>query len=120
MIVSGRAKRALTTAEIVILGPVAAIVVLGIVPATFGIEWFCVFEGAEAKGADYYWDTFSIVTPVTWLALVVAAISTHTRGLRNVAAALPVVWFVLLVASSFVVGASLGSQPCGTVNGFIF
>jgi hypothetical protein len=117
---SARTKRALSTAGIIVLGPAGAALVLLVIPDAFGIEWFCLFEGPTTKAADHYLAVAAIATAASWLALVVGTICAHRAGLANLGLALPPAWFVLIVASSIVVAAAIGSQPCQGDGLFIF
>jgi hypothetical protein len=96
-----------------ILGPAAAILVLGVIPDAFEIEWACVGRlGVERTSGDTYAAAFGVFGTLGWLAVLAGAIYAEIVGARRLAAVLPVVWFVLLVGAALVTAAAIGPQLC--------
>ncbi|MEK6275367.1 MAG: hypothetical protein AABM30_08515 [Actinomycetota bacterium] len=107
---SHRVKKAVAVAEIVVLGPAAAILVLGVVPDRLGIEDCELFDSTNAS-ANYTFGFF-MATIASWLVLIAGTVAAFLRGLPNVGTALAPVWFIWLVLSSVVVATAIGPQPC--------
>ncbi len=104
----------LCAVEILVLGPLAALLVLWIIPSLFGIEWACVGgSGVLHQAGDSYVAGFGVAGTFGWLAVFVAAIFASIAEVRWLPVVLPVAWFLTLVAGSLVVAASIGPQPCG-------
>ncbi len=99
--------------EILVLGPLAALLVLWVIPSAFGIEWACVgVSGVLHQAGDSYVAGFGVAGTFGWLAVGVAAIFASIAEVRWLPVVLPVAWFLALVAGSLVVAASIGPQPC--------
>lgn len=99
--------------EILILAPLAAVVVLGVVPSVFEIEWECVRGyGVVRTVGDSYLTGFAVVGAVGWIAVLAAMIFAHISERPRVAMALPLAWFAALVLASLVVGAAIGPATC--------
>ena len=100
-------------AEIAILAPLAAVVVLGVVPSAFDIEWECVRGyGVVRTVGDSYLTSFAVIGAVGWVGVVAATLYAHISERPRVAAALPLVWFAALVTSSLVAGVAIGPATC--------
>jgi len=99
--------------EILVLGPLAALLVLWVIPSAFEIEWACVGAyGVLRQAGDSYVAGFGVAGTFGWLAVFVAAIFANIAEVRWLPIVLPVAWFLALVAASLVVAASIGPQPC--------
>ncbi|HLG09547.1 MAG TPA: hypothetical protein VI409_12840 [Gaiellaceae bacterium] len=99
--------------EILVLAPLAAILVLGVIPAAFEIEWSCVGEhGVRSTGGDSYVDALGVAGTFGWLLVIVGVLFAHISERPRVAALLPLAWFVALVLVALVVAALIGPQPC--------
>jgi hypothetical protein len=99
--------------EILILAPLAAVVVLGVVPSVFEIEWECVRGyGVVRTVGDSYLTGFAVIGTVGWIAVVAGMIFAHISERPRVALALPAAWFAVLVLASVVAGAAIGPAMC--------
>jgi hypothetical protein len=99
--------------EILILAPLAAVVVLGVVPSVFEIEWECVRGyGVVRTVGDSYLTGFAVAGAVGWIAVLAAMIFAHIAERPRIAMALPIAWFAVLVAASLAVGAAIGPATC--------
>ena len=99
--------------EILVLGPLAALLVLWVIPSAFEIHWGCVTgSGVLRQAGDSYAAGFAVAGTFGWLAVFVAAIFANIAEVRWLPIVLPVAWFLALVAASLVVAASIGPQPC--------
>ncbi len=99
--------------EILVLGPLAAFLVLWVIPSAFEIEWACLgVSGVLHQPGDSYVAGFTVAGTFGWLAVFVAAIFASIAEVRWLPVVLPVAWFLALVAGSLIVAASIGPQPC--------
>jgi hypothetical protein len=99
--------------EIVVLAPLAAVLVLGVVPSAFEIEWECVRGfGVVRTVGDSYLTAFAVVGALGWVAVAVGMIYAHISERPRVALALPLAWFVVLVVSALVAAAAIGPATC--------
>ena len=98
---------------ILVLAPLAAILVLWVIPSAFEIEWNCVGRyGVESAGGDSYGDGLSAAGTFGWLLVIIGVLFAHIGERWWLAALLPLVWFVGLVVAAIVVAALIGPQPC--------
>jgi len=99
--------------EILVLGPLAALLVLWVIPSAFEIEWACVgASGVLHQAGDSYAAGFGVAGTFGWIAVVVGAIFASIAEVRWLPVVLPLAWFLALVAGSLVAAASIGPQPC--------
>ena len=99
--------------EILVLGPLAALLVLWVIPSAFEIHWACVGgSGVLRQAGDSYAAGFGVAGTFGWLAVFVASIFASIAEVRWLPVVLPLAWFLALVAGSLVVAASIGPQPC--------
>jgi len=103
----------LSMLEILVLGPLAAFLVLRVIPSTFGIEWECFGEyGRERVVGDSYLAGISVAGTFGWLAVIVGVLYAQIAESRRLTVLLPLAWFLVLVLTSLVVSASMGPQLC--------
>jgi hypothetical protein len=103
----------LNALEILVLAPLSAILVLGVTPAAFRIEWECSLGyGVLHTVGDEYLAGFSVGGALGWLAVLAGVIFAQISELRAVALLLPLAWFVLLVVASVAVAAAIGPASC--------
>lgn len=103
----------LSVLEVLVLGPLAALLVLRVIPSAFGVEWECVGEyGRERVAGDSYLAGFSVAGTLGWIAVIVGVLYAQIGESGRLAVLLPLAWFVVLVLTSLVVAASMGSQLC--------
>ncbi len=99
--------------EILVLGSLAALLVLWVIPSAFEIEWACVgVSGVLHQAGDSYVAGFGVAGTFGWLAVFVIAIFANIAEVRWLPVVLPLAWFLTLVAGSLVAAASIGPQPC--------
>ena len=95
------------------LRPLAALLVLWVIPSAFEIEWGCVTgSGVLHQAGDSYAAGFGVAGTFGWLAVGFGAIFASIAEVRWLPVVLPFAWFLALVAGSLVVAASIGPQPC--------
>lgn len=103
----------LSALEILVLGPLAAYLVLLVIPSAFDIESQCVGEfGAEQITGDTYFAGASVFGAFGWLAVVVGVIAAQIAESPRVAVLLPIAWFAVFVGGALVVAATIGPQLC--------
>lgn len=99
--------------EILVLGSLAALLVLVVIPAVFAIDSGCVgTSGVQWIGGDTYFAGAGVVGTFGWLAVALAALYAQIAESPRLALLLPVAWFVLFVGGFLVVAAAIGPQPC--------
>jgi hypothetical protein len=99
--------------EIFVLGPVAAFLVLHVIPSLFGVDWDCVGAyGRQRVAGDTYFAGMVVVGTFGWLLVAVGLLFAQIAESEKLAALLPVVWFLLLVLSSLAISAAMGSDLC--------
>lgn len=98
---------------IVLLGMLAAPLVLIAVPRAFGIEWACIGEtGVQRTAGDTYIEALAVLGTIGWLAVLVGAIYASIAERRRLVVLLPTLWFVSLVSAALVAAAAVGPAPC--------
>ena len=103
----------LSVLEILVLGPLAAFLVMRLIPSLFGVEWECVSEyGRQRVAGDSYLAGFAVVGTFGWILVIVGVLVAQIWESERLAVLLPVVWFVGFVLTSLVIAAAMGSQPC--------
>jgi hypothetical protein len=99
--------------EIVVLGLLAAYLVLRVVPSAFEIEWDCVSDlGHQRILGDSYLAGVVVAGTFGWLAVGVGVIYAQIAESPRVAVLLPIAWFGVLVAASLVAAGAMGPQLC--------
>lgn len=100
--------------EVIVLAPLAAILVLLLIPSWFDVEWGCVSTtGATHTPGDLYITTFGVLGTLGWLLVVMAALFANVTGSSRFASVLPVAWFTALVLGALITAATIGPQVCG-------
>lgn len=103
----------LSVLEIVVLGPLAAYLVLLAIPWLFEIESECIGPyGVQPVAGDSYFAGVSVAGTLGWLAVIAGAIYAQIADSPRLAALLPVGWFVVFVSGSLIVAAAMGPQLC--------
>ena len=99
--------------EILVLGFVAAWLVLLVIPNAFTIESDCVSEYGRVRiTGDTYIAAAAVVGTFGWLAVAAGAIYARIAESSRVALLLPAAWFVAFVGGFLVAAAAIGPQPC--------
>jgi len=101
--------------EFVLLGPLAAVLVLVAVPRAFGIESACLGElGAVSTEGDSYVAAFVVVGTLGWLGVFVGVILASIAERPAVVIGLPALWSAVLVLAALAVAAVIGPVACPT------
>jgi hypothetical protein len=103
----------LSVLEVVVLGPLAAYVVLLAIPSVFEIESQCVGPyGVQRIAGDSYFAGAGVGGTLGWLAVIGGAIYAQIADSPRLVVLLPIAWFLAFVSGSFIVAAALGAQLC--------
>lgn len=103
----------LTAAEILVLGPLAAFLVLWAIPEAFEVEWGCISTaGVAHTSADTYVAGFGVLGTLGWILVGLVVLFASITGWRRVWAVLPIAWFSALVLGALVAAAAIGPQLC--------
>lgn len=103
----------LSLLEILVLGPLAALFTIWLVPSIVGIEWQCIgTAGVEHVGGDTYLSTIVVLGTFGWLLVTVGAIYAQIAESHRLAVLLPLGWFAAFVTGALVIGLSLGPVSC--------
>ncbi|MGH3135436.1 MAG: hypothetical protein ACRDPV_02930 [Gaiellaceae bacterium] len=99
--------------EILVLGMLAAVLVLFAIPGILGIEWSCLGEnGVQSTGGDTYIAGFAVAGTFGWLGVFLGTMLANIAERRALAVLLPIFWFVALVVAALIVGVLLGPEAC--------
>lgn len=103
----------LTAAEILVLAPLAAFLVLWAIPDAFDVQWGCVpTSGVGRTSGDAYVAGFGVVGTLGWILVGLVVLFASITGWRRVSAALPIAWFTVLVLGALLVAFAIGPQVC--------
>jgi len=96
-----------------LLGVVAAMIVLIAIPNFFEIESSCVgASGVQRTAGDTYVGAFAVLGTLGWLGVLVASIVASIAERRDIAMLLPLLWFVTLVLAALGAAVFVGPEPC--------
>jgi len=99
--------------EVLVLGPIAAALVLRFIPSLFGVDWDCVGAyGRQRVAGDTYLAVMVVAGTFGWLLVALGMLFAQIADSERLAVLLPVVWFLVLVVSSFAFSAATGSEFC--------
>jgi hypothetical protein len=99
--------------EVIVRAPAAGILVFGVVPSAFDVEWNCLGGfGVTRTEGDSYLAGFATIMAFGWLLVLVGIVYAEIADNRRAAAAIPAVWFATLVALSIVWAAAIGPERC--------
>jgi hypothetical protein len=103
----------LSLVELIVLAPAAGIIVFGVVPSIFDVEWNCLGGfGVTTTEGDTYLAGFATIMAFGWLLVLVGIVYAEIADNRRAAAAIPAVWFGALVALAVVWAAAIGPELC--------
>ena len=103
----------LSVVELLVLVPAAGILVFGVVPSAFDVEWSCLGGfGVQTTDGDAYLAGFATLMTFGWLLVLVGIVYAEITDNERAAAVLPVVWFAILLAISLVAAAAIGPALC--------
>lgn len=99
--------------EVLVLGPLAAFLVMRVIPSMFGVEWECVgAHGRERVAGDSYLAGMVVVGTFGWLLVAAGVLFARIWESEKLAVLLPLVWFLVLVLSSLAISAAVGPDLC--------
>ena len=99
--------------EILVLGPIAAVLVIGFIPSQFGVDWQCVgANGVQRVSGDTYLSGMIVAGTLGWFLVALGVLFAQIAESERLAVLLPVVWFFVLVVSAFALSAAIGSDLC--------
>ena len=99
--------------EIVVLGPLAAFLVVYLIPSLMGLDWNCVGAfGPQRLSGDTYIAGVMVLGTLGWLLVALGVLFAQIAESERLAVLLPVAWFLLLVLSSLVISAAMGPKYC--------
>jgi hypothetical protein len=99
--------------EILVLGSLAAYLVLLAIPAAFTIESDCVGSyGLERVSGDSYFAAAVVLGTFGWVGVAMGALFAQIAESARTALLLPAVWFVVFVGGFLVAAAAMGPRPC--------
>jgi hypothetical protein len=105
----------LSVLEIIVLGLLAAYVVLLLIPSAFTIESDCVGElGRKRITGDSYFAAAAVVGTFGWLAVGVVAIYAQIADRPRLALLVPLAWFAVFVSASLIMAVAIAPQLCPT------
>lgn len=109
----GLTPERVTGFEVLVLAPLAAVLVLWLIPEWFQITWGCVSAtGVGHTPGDTYITTFAVFGTLGWLLVAMAALFANVTGANRFAQLLPVAWFAVLVGGAAVSAATIGPAIC--------
>ncbi|MGH3128467.1 MAG: hypothetical protein ACRDPX_11145 [Gaiellaceae bacterium] len=99
--------------EILVLGPLAAFLVVYLIPSQVGLDWDCVGAfGPQRLSGDTYFAGMMVVGTFGWLLVGLGVLFAQIAESERLAVLLPVAWFLLLVLSSLAISAAMGPESC--------
>ena len=99
--------------EILVLGALAASLVLVVFPWAFTIESDCIGAfGQQRITGDSYFAAAAVAGTVGWLGVLLGVIYARISESTRLATLLPLVWFVVFVGGFLVAAAAIGPQVC--------
>lgn len=100
--------------EVVVLGVLAAVVVLWAIPNAFEIEWECIAGsgGVRESQGDSYLSGVVVFGTLGWLLVSIGVVYMQIFGSRRGTLLLPAAWFAAFVLGALIVATALGPQPC--------
>lgn len=99
--------------EILVLGPLAAFLVVYLIPSLVGLDWNCVGAfGPQRLSGDTYIAGMMVLGTFGWLLVGIGVLLAQIAESERLAVLLPVSWFLLLVFSSLAISAAMGPESC--------
>jgi hypothetical protein len=99
--------------SMLVLGVLAAWLVVDVLPQLFTIEASCVSGlGWQGSSGDTYFDAVMVAGTVGWLGVGVATIYASIAERRRLVLLLPVVWFLVLVVFALALAIVVGPALC--------
>jgi hypothetical protein len=99
--------------EVLVLGLVAALLVLWVFPSTFAIEADCLGPGGVQRTiGDSYFAAAAVVGTLGWLVVGVGVVHARIAEAARMSVLLPLTWFVVFVGVFLVFAAAVGPELC--------
>ena len=100
-------------ASMLVLGVLAAFLVVDVIPRLFTIEPSCVSAGGwQGSTGESYFDAVMVIGTFGWLGVAVGAIYASIADRRRVVLLLPVAWFLALVTFALTLAIVVGPAIC--------
>jgi hypothetical protein len=104
---------AVSAFEILVLGLLAAYLVLVVIPGAFEIESSCVGRlGVQSTDGDSYIGGLVAVGTLGWLGVFLGTIWASIADKPRMVVLLPALWFAAFVLGALVLAIWVGPQPC--------
>jgi len=108
-----RSSASLGLLEILVLGPLAAFLVVYLIPSQVGLDWNCVGAfGPQRLSGDTYVAGVMVLGTLGWLLVALGVLFAQIAESERLAVLLPVAWFLLLVFSSLAISTAMGPESC--------
>ena len=99
--------------EILVLGPLAAFLVVYLIPSLVGLDSNCVGAlGPQRMSGDTYNAGMMVLGTFGWLLVGAGVLYARIAESERLAVLLPVAWFLLLVLSALAIAAAMGPESC--------
>ena len=99
--------------EILLLGSLAAFLVVYLIPSLVGLDSNCVgASGLQRVSGDTYNAGMMVLGTFGWLLVGVGVLFARIAESERFALLLPVAWFLLLVLSALAIAAAMGPESC--------
>ena len=99
--------------EILVLGPLAAFLVVYLIPSLVGLDSNCVGAlGVQRVSGDTYNAGVMVLGTLGWLFVGLGVLFARIVESERLAVLLPVAWFLLLVSSALAIAAAMGPESC--------
>lgn len=103
----------LSLASMLVLGVLAAFLVVEVIPRLFTIEPACVSAGGwQGSSGESYFDAVMVIGTFGWLGVGVGAIYASIADRRRVVLLLPVAWFLALLMFALTLAIVVGPARC--------
>jgi hypothetical protein len=100
-------------ASMLVLGGLAAFLVIDLIPRLFTIEPACLSGGGvQGSSSEAYFDSVMVIGTLGWLGVGVGAIYASIGERRRVVLLLPVAWFFSLVVFALTLAVTIGPARC--------
>jgi hypothetical protein len=97
----------------IVLGALAAVLAIAVIPGLFTVEPACVSAGGwQGSSGESYFDAVMVVGTFGWLGVAVGTIFASIADRRRVVLLLPAVWFTALVVFALTLAIVVGPAIC--------
>jgi hypothetical protein len=100
-------------ASMLVLGVLAAFLVIEVIPRLFTIEPACISTGGwQGSTGESYLDSVMVIGTFGWLGVAVGTVYASIADRRRVVLLLPVAWFIALVVFALTLAIVVGPAIC--------